>query len=201
MGHCIGHIDLDYEKGRLAQTEAYFVSEVEEIMCHEGNDEGGRYSTRTTWHEDKVYDTWEEARDAVDGMHGFYDCHAVLYRDADLSSIGDTPSYRKLKERVDEAGKHARRLEAESDVHRRRADSITCPKCRSRIMLAYYRGEHDCPVCGMDMRSESVRRRVANAWGKYRELKARLHDEYIGLAKKLSGNAPLKWCVEYDFHC
>lgn len=134
----------------------------------------------------------EEARDAVDEMHGFYSCNAVLYRDADLSPIGDAPSYRKLRERVEEA---------ETDVHNRKADSITCPRCRSRIMLAYYKGEHECPVCRTDMRSESARKRVANAWDRHRELQSRLRAERIRLAKKLAKNAPLRWCVDYDFHC
>lgn len=203
MSHVMGHEDVTYTKGKIRDAQAEFAEYIEEYMMESGNDSGGVYDTKTTWHPDLVYDTWKEACDAVDKMAGFYHCHAVLYHDMDVDydEVDATPSVKKLKERWQAARKHADELERASDIHNRKSDSISCAHCSSRISLAYCKTKYDCPVCGYDLRCPSVLARI----GKADDKAARLHEAFLEeqgkIVKKLTKNAPLRWCVAYDFHC
>lgn len=99
MSHVMGHVDVTYTKGKIRDAQAEFAEYIEECMMESGSDEGGVYDTKTTWHPDLVYDTWKEACDAVDGMAGFYHCHAVLYHDMDVDydEVDATPASRNSR--------------------------------------------------------------------------------------------------------
>ena len=202
MGYSTGYIDLDYTPdavNAVSATESELRWEVEKRMWDEGSDEEYYPDSRTLWHEDKVYDTWEQACEATDHMATIDRCHAVLYRVPDPALIEKAPSMQRLIARADTAEERLGKLNGDSDVRKRKRDFISCTRCDSRISLAFLKDPHDCPVCGADLRSPDVLLRVHEAENELKGIIGELHAERRRLGA-LKEYCQVRWCVAYAFH-
>lgn len=148
------------------------------------------------WHDDVTYPSRQEAEKAIKDMdNGFYDDHAVLFYDT--SKVPETDRMKTLRDRIDRLESRRCKAETDSDIHHRKSKSITCRKCGSVIMLHYYWGHCACPVCGTDLRSESVRKRIHLIESALKRTKSELKSEQ----DKRFEACPVKWLVKYEYHC
>lgn len=196
MSHVVQYsiVDKNIDKNALIADICY---EVE----HEDWLEGGTYDAgQLTWHNDKIYDTEEEAREAIERFdNGWYDDHAVLFHDA--SGIAKkTKKIETLENRINNETAKKKAYIEQNAITNRKSASITCPTCNSRITLSYYRGTHFCPVCRGELYSSTVLVRLKKFDEKIDELTKELKKAEREQAKKNAAKAPVKWLVKYEYH-
>lgn len=60
-----------------------------------------------------------------------------------------------LKRRIQETKDKAEKYAKDNSIHTHTSEFRGCKKCGSKLATKYVRGEH-CPLCGNDLRSETV---------------------------------------------
>ena len=190
MGHYIQYRKLSKNVDKKA-----FCQDVIEFSYEEGD---GWSPNQLKWHDNRVYPDYETALAAIDRLvRRPYDDHAVLFRD--LDTVPETKSISQIQNRIDAEKVRLAAIRKAADVHNRKAKSVTCPHCGSRIMLDFYRGDGErCPVCATgDLRSTKAIERIVKARGRITQAAERLKEEQ----RKQSANAEVKWLVKTEFHC
>lgn len=191
MGHCINYIVAEKNADK---NEIIFA--IEEEAEHANYGEGG-YSGNlhmsSHWHSDTIYDSHDDAVEAISRLErGSYDDHAVLFRDTTNLENAKT---KKIREQIAQVRQKQSEYIAANHVSSRKSAMIGCPHCGSKIARDYLRSDR-CPVCGTDLRSETVLKRIDSYDAKIAELDKKLVDE----KKKLAAKAPVKWLVKYEYH-
>ena len=192
MGHCINYIVADKNVNRES-----VLSDICEEVAHEDWEEGGNYPGNlhlsSHWHEDKVYDSEEDAYEAIKRFdNGWYDDHAVLFRD---TSNLENAKTKKLSEQIAAAKQKKDEYIGANHVTSRKSVFVGCPHCGSTLSREHLRSDK-CPLCRTDLRSETVRNRIKGYDDKVKELRKKLAVE----KKKLADKAPVKWLVKYEYH-
>lgn len=188
MGHCVNYIVADKDAERKS-----IIADICEEVYHESWEEGGSYHGNLKWHDNTVYDSEDDAYAAIDRLdRGRYDDHAVLFRDTSRLENAKTT---KLAEQI--ATTKAKKVDYIDSNHvtARKSAYIGCPHCKSKLSREYLKRDA-CPLCGTDLRSDTVKERIKGYDAKIAELKKRLADE----KKKLAAKAPVKWLVKYEYH-
>lgn len=192
MGHAINYIIVDKNADRAAVI-ADICEEVEHSAWQEGGIYNGTLKKSNHWHEGTVYDSEEDAREAISRFdNGWYDDHAVLFRD---TSALESAATKRIAEQIAKTKEKKRDYVEANHVTSRKSTFIGCPHCGSKLSREHLKRD-TCPLCGTDLRSETVRSRIEGLDEKRRELESRLVDEKKKLAKK----APVKWLVKYEYH-
>lgn len=193
--------DIEYWQYSKKTNKKDILSEIREYVEREDYDEGGTYSSsQMHWHDDVVYDSEDEARDAIDRMdNGWYDDHAVLFKDTS-GLTKKTKRMDTIEARIKETKDKKADYIQKHQITNRTSDTITCPKCRSRISLAYYHGTHYCPVCGAELYSQTVQNAIKRYDDKVAELEKEMQAEQKKAAQKVLSKAPVKWLVKFEFH-
>lgn len=90
---------------------------------------------------------------------------------------------RRIKETQDKAEKYA----AENSIHTHTSEFRGCKKCGSKLATKYIKGEN-CPLCGNDLRSETVTKTLRNYKEKINALTKELQVEMkkVGRNEKVS---------------
>ena len=103
---------------------------------------------------DFVCDNKEQAREYI-GKHdsGWYDQLAVKFKQADYSKNKKIVT---LKERKNNVLKKRQSLNSEMHFKDAKSSLITCKDCGSKISNQYMQRRNTCPVCGFDMRSDTI---------------------------------------------
>lgn len=208
MGHVIDYMSFDCKTPRktmLAYVEDWAKQNVDP---YELSDDGDIYDLDVyngtllgdkAWHENKVYACKQDAMDAIDKMDkGFYDDHAVLYYDVD--SLKPTAAMNAIKRQQDKVQEKRDALINDSKKWTgRKSKYVSCEHCGSKLNIEYLRKLHTytCPLCGDDMRSETVLNRIKAYDEKIKELRAK----YTTEMKKLKRKASVKWLVKMEVHC
>lgn len=189
MGHLGGLLDITYNKGN---PEAAKRTLSERLRAEFGEwadeyDPGDGF-----WHEDVVCENRDRAYGIIERR--YHNEGAVLY----YEPMEDGPEVKRLLERLDAAERKAADIERAADIRNRTTRTAACPTCRSRIAIAFYKGRNDCPVCGGDMRSPAVIRRVTDA----KRAAWELH-ERVGSARVEQGveSGRLTWLVRFRIPC
>ena len=73
----------------------------------------------------------------------------------------------------------------------------TCKNCGSSIATAYIKSNF-CPVCGADLRPDSVIEKQEKQVKRLEELEKKLHDEIAKQREKNKDSAVVKWLVMLD---
>lgn len=190
MGHIVNYITADKNANRRN-----IIASIQEEVYHEDWQEDGSYHGNLTWHENKIYDCRQDAYDAIDKFDkGWYDDHAVLFRD--LDAVSPTKTMENIKFRIEETRKAKADFVDSHHVRDRKSALIGCEHCGSKVAREYIPTTDRCPVCRHDLRPESTRERVKRFDAKVRELEGR----YLEAQKKLVAKAPVKWLVKYEYH-
>ena len=141
-----------------------------------------------------VCDNYEEAVNKINEYdRGFYDDHGVMYYD--YTNVKPTKAMENLMQRKRVLlGKKKEYIDAHR-IHSRKSKTMTCPKCGSKLTLESFMGDY-CPVCRRDLRSETVRERIAQFNKKIEECDMK----YVELEKKQKSKAEIKWLVKLEWH-
>lgn len=154
---------------------------------------GDNYCSTIKWHSNEVYQDYSEAENAIHDMEiGRYNDHAVLF--IDRTSTKPTKAMQAVEDRIKAVQQKRNEYAEKCHVKHRNADFIGCKMCGSKLKREYLRS-NKCPLCGSDLRSESVIKKL----GDYDVKLDDLGKKYRELAKKQPGE--VMWLVKFEFHC
>ena len=153
------------------------------------------YHGGMTIHDYPICESYEEAHKFIENHdRGFYDDHAVQYKDK--SALKPTKQMETLKARIEKNKEEKIAYAKAHSVKERKSEFVGCKKCGSKIATKYLRANH-CPVCGKDLRAEYIIERLK----KYDEDLEKLQVQYDELVKNQKGKCPVKWLVKVEVHC
>lgn len=190
MGHLIEYMDFP----KKASKEDIFRSRAEFIEDNGDRDRGHLLSHDNgfTLHKDILCDTCDEAIEKIDSLdRGWYDDHGVLYKD--YSKAGNSKAMQAMLDKRREIGKKKAEYISENHVKSRKSESVTCPKCKSRLTISYL-GSDYCPLCRTDLRSDTVKNRIKS----FDNRMAECDKKYEELMKKRKYEE--RWLVKLEIH-
>lgn len=155
----------------------------------------GEYHGNFTFHTNvEPFESYEDAlhflTDFGRGRDG-----AVRFRNVEGFS---NAKLKKLRERL---RSERRKLTEYDDNHSiysdgRKSNSISCPNCKKRFTLKYYRSNR-CSNCGCDLRSKTVLERLSKYRSNIRLLDEAIEKEQAEHLDKM----PISWSVYLSVHC
>lgn len=190
MGHAIQYFTTEKKKEILSIAEefAYYNVDRQENPT-------GSYHGRMTIHDDIICDSYNDAVSKIDMLdRGFYDDHAVRYKDKD--SLPPTKSMQTLKERMNKNRADKKEYAEQHSVGNRKSAFVGCPKCESKLVTKYLRSER-CPLCGSELRAEYI----INRLNKYDEDYKKMELKYQKMVKERKGKCKTKWLFKVEVHC
>ena len=157
--------------------------------------DGDGYNGGLRWHDaisplqnEKAAEEWIRLHD-----NGWYDDHAMRF--FDYSDAKETKKMAGLKERGAELTNRLVEFEKAHSVRQFKAEYIGCQNCGSKVAKKYLRSDR-CPVCGTDLRSDSVLGKIKE----YNDKIAKAREDYRAEEEKQKSRAKVKWLVKFEFH-
>lgn len=129
-----------------------------------------------------------------DNDRGCYDQLAVKFRECE--DFSTSKAWCDLNRRLNEEKKKLARYEEEHLIKYFKSKLIGCPKCESKVNKNYVR-RFNCPCCGEDLRSTSVKSTVERYKRNIRTLEKKISDEERKLSSKSKN---IKWLVKVEWH-
>ena len=126
---------------------------------------------------------------------GSYDQLAVKFYK--VENLKPSARYNKLSTKISEV-EEKRNLLSNPKL-KQNSKFTTCKKCLSKLnndYLTYYR----CPICGNDMRLDTIKKRISLLDEKIDQLQKELLEEKRLLEKKYRKNAKVCWLVKTEYH-
>ena len=154
--------------------------------CDREENPSGSYSNVWKMH-NQILDSREEAEDYLDSQGVYFD-GCVRYK-----SPKTTKAYKNLCERLANTREKKAQYDRENDVRRRQAEFIGCLNCGSKLAKKHLGGNR-CPLCGEDLRSETVRNRLKSFDERIKKIEKQMREE----GKK---SHRIKWLVKTEVHC
>lgn len=197
----MGHI-VDYF---TASRKEDIIPKAIEWCSYNGDREEGSdcYDTTQMHITDRVYDSYEEALDAIEKMYQgkwYYDVAVRYHAKEELVPTAKEIALRKrIKKMYEDKNKYY-------DAHKltgRRSSLIGCETCGSKISLDYLKAHplrwngYECPVCGESLAPQYVKDRLA----KYDADIHNLENQATELVKTRKGKTPVRWLVKVECHC
>ena len=143
-------------------------------------------------HPEIVCPSREDAEERIKQLdRGWYDDHGVKFTIAN-----PTKAMENLKTRIGDMRSKKRAYIESHHITNRKADTITCPKCGSRLNLAYMKSDF-CPLCRTDLRSQTVLSHIE----KYDKDIADKEKQYREMERKCKKKVETRWLVKLVFHC
>ena len=164
------------------------------IEYHASHD-GDGYCGKVKWHDNiSPCKNREEAEKLISKLdNGWYDDHAVRYYD--YSSAVTTKKIEELKAKRMEVIDKKNAYMHEHSFSNFKAEYIGCSNCGSKLSKKYLRGYY-CPVCRGDMRSETIKKKLADFDQKNEHIL-----EQIEIEKQKQKKAQkVMWLVKYEYH-
>lgn len=129
MSHSINYAVYDRSVSRKA-----VLAEIQEEVTHESWREGGWYpDSQLKWHDDRVFETEEDAQRFLERYEGKYDDHAVLFRNTDRIALKKSAEETKLEERLNRLKAELSAIEGGAAISNRKSAFIGCPSCGSKL--------------------------------------------------------------------
>ena len=190
MSHAVEYITVEKRSEVMATAEEFAFYNVDR-----GENPCGSYHGQMTIHDKPICESYEEAEKFIDNHdNGFYDDHAVQYKDK--SALKPTKQMENLKARMKKNAEDKNAYAEKHSVKNRKSEFAGCKKCGSKIATKYMRTDR-CPVCGNDLRAEYVLERLEKYDDDYDEMRKK----YAELEKKQKGKCPVRWLVKVEVHC
>ena len=178
---------LDYPKNVARKTVN---EDAERIAACDGDG----YNSRLTFHENIICDSWDEAIKKIESLdNGWYDDHAVLYRD--YTKVKLTKAMNDLVARKKALCEQKQKYNTEHSVLNQKAKFIGCKNCGSKLSKEHLRNDF-CPLCRKDLRADYILDKLK--W--YDQKIAECDKKYANLEKKQQDKAEIKWCVKIEYH-
>lgn len=197
----MGHV-IQYHKLPKNASKKNFIADMDEIVQHEDYMEGGRYpASQLTWHDDKVYNTYDDAKQAIDSfIRDSYDDHAVLYYDTDSIAVKPSKALETAKMKLDKLIAARDKYVNESRVSHRSSEFIGCTECGSKISRKWLKSDY-CPVCKHDLRPNSTLNRIASFDKRIKTARNEVSKIEHDLKLKNIKKAKICWLVKTEYHC
>lgn len=203
MGHAVEYLSFDAKEDRKKiQKEcdewgSYHCDPYERGGCRGGL--GGNISFT-----DRVYNSYDEAVDYLEKTIGNYRQTAVKYYK--YPEIKPTKTLAALEEKRKE---YCKKISVLNKPHYKgvKQATVKCKKCGSSLATAYcgnkgaYGYINNCPVCGCELRPESVLAKLESYTAKREEIAKRIKDEEKKINEKQKAKATLHWLVCCEVHC
>lgn len=184
--HNINYMDLEEPVNR---------GKVVAMIKREAERHGDGYYGGVKWHDNiSVCKNREEAEKLISKLdNGWYDDHAVRYYD--YSSAVTTKKIEELNAKRMEVIDKKNAYMQEHSFSNFKAEFIGCSNCGSKLSKKYLRGYY-CPVCRVDMRSETIKKKLADFDQKNEHIL-----EQIEIEKQKQKKAQkIMWLVKYEYH-
>ena len=153
--------------------------------------EGGNGIDEIRWN-DHVCDNYEQAQKWIEQHDkGWYDCLAVRFYSPVVTK---SEKIIELDRKIREAYDAYRKKDQELYIKKRTSEFIGCKKCGSR-MNSQYLSRNYCPVCGGDLRSDTILKSIASAKNKWENAKKNREDYVNKHSKK-----EIRWLVKIEYH-
>ena len=190
MSHNIEHRTYTERKSTKAITE-----EINSYVKQATWQEGGHGLESGIRFIDKVMPDYQSAMAFLEqNDRGWYDSLAVKYKE--LPSGKSTKKLDDLKEKL-------RIAYTEYELENRKvvasdfkSDFIGCKNCGSKIRREYLNSNF-CPVCHADMRSDTIKKKLASMNAKVNKLRNDIKEEEKKLAEK---HGQICWLVKFEYH-
>lgn len=190
MGHAIEYFTTDNRKYIMKMAEEWASYNVDRQ-----ENPNGDYHGKMTIHDNIICKSYEDAVEKIQQLdNGWYDDHAVQYRDID--SLKPTKTMNQIEERKAKLIADKFDYMEKHSVKARKSEFIGCPKCKSKLAREHLLSER-CPLCGEELRPDYVVERIK----KYDEDYNELFKKYRNLAEKRKESCPIKWCFKVEVHC
>lgn len=190
MGHAIEYFTTDNRSEIMNIAEEFAWCNVDRMENHSGSYHGNMHI-----HDNIICESYNEAFKKIEALdRGFYDDHAVQYKDKD--SLPPNKSMLVLKERMN---KNRKDKEAYAEAHslkNRKSAFIGCPECGSKLSLKYLR-YYKCPLCNKDLRPDYVVERLK----KYDEDWEELKEKYYEVVRNRKDKCKTMWLIKVEVHC
>jgi len=209
MGHLVNCFSYSYGKTENQQKEnkQMIGYEADQWSIH-NSDYHQQLSSRIDFNSNRVFESYDEAREYLENHSGFYYQGAVLFKSYEKKSNSKSD---KIKKKMGE--NHEKRMAmynamkeyvAKNDVKNRKSVYVGCPKCGSKLHKDYIRlgsKSQNCPLCGENLFSDTVKARIE----KYETDLKNMGKQFKELQKQLAeaektGKFDLKWCVKVECH-
>lgn len=172
----------------------YVQRELDHYVSGETRGEGGHgLPNDIRWLENiGICEDYEAAQSCIaDHDRKWYDQLAVRYYESTPAQSKTLTGLReKTKAACEEYYSRNEKIWAETVT----ADFVGCKTCGSRLSRIHIRSNR-CPVCGSDLRPETMRKSVASAKAKWEKART-AEQEYI----KKHGKKTVKWLVKIEYH-
>lgn len=185
MGHNITYTSLPSHLTRDEVTSRVFYAVAR-------NGDAG--TSRIEFYSDKIFDSYDEAKEFIVKVdHGYYGGYAVKYRD--YNKMTPNAAVVALQKKASDTLKKKDAFATEHSVQNMKPAFIGCPNCGSKLNRSRIRGQV-CPLCLVDLRSQSTLTRLRGFDEKYRELQDKILEEQ----KRQKDKAEIRWLVKYEYH-
>lgn len=128
---------------------------------------------------------------------GWYDCLAVKFKKVD--NVKKTKKHEDLERRYKETVTQLRQIEGTVFCKDFKSQYLGCKKCGSKLNKDYMKS-NKCPLCGEDMRSDTVLKNIARLKALEKELGKAIREEELKLAEKVGKKCEILWLVKVEYH-
>lgn len=190
MGHNIKHYVYpeNVDKKRLE-------SELNIMVSHETYQEsGGGLNHPIRWI-DIICEDREAAEEYIRTHdRGWYDQLAVKFHNMDR--LVPTKALLELKAKRDALWDKFQKADKTVVAKEFKAQYVACKKCGSKLNREYL-DRNFCPVCGNDMRSDTLKANLERMRGQLSELDKKIREEERKTVKKAS---KISWLIKIEWH-
>ena len=128
---------------------------------------------------------------------GWYDCLAVKFKKVD--NVKKTKKHEDLERRYNETVTQLSQIEGTVFCKDFKSQYLGCKKCGSKLNKDYMKS-NKCPLCGEDMRSDTVLKNIARLKALEKELGKAIREEELKLAEKVGKKCEILWLVKVEYH-
>lgn len=149
---------------------------------------------------DKVFNSYDEASEYLEGTFGDYRQIAVKYKK--YPKVQQNKTIADLKRRISEYRIRCNELNNPHYANVKQA-TVKCKKCGSSLATNYCGRTYynTCPVCRADLRPESTLKKLEDYEKTIIDLNKKLKDEEKKQNQKNISKAELMWAVACEVHC
>lgn len=184
-------IRLNYS---IKESKEKILKECQERASNDGDGLWGNIQ----WHENKVFDTIEEANDYINKIDQDYLQIAVKYNKVPTEFMASA-KLDEFRKKLDETQKEKDAFARASMPRNAKTAYVLCPKCASKLNKNFVQGRY-CPLCHTDLMSSKSLEKLNKYQEKIDGLKTKIKDEEKRLSVKHAKKAEVRWLVKIEYH-
>lgn len=190
MGHSINYFTF-----KESTSKNVIMAEVSRESVFEGDYH--KPIEKMEWHDNKVFDTQEDAQEWIEQQGGFYRQIAVKFKGTE--NYVPSKTLTGLREKYKNAYTAYIDLERKFHFEGLKSATVSCKNCGSRIAKNYLHS-NICPVCRTDLRPESTLKRISALREKADKLRKQVAEREKAEKRTSCKNSKTYWLVKIEYH-